>query len=302
MRRAAAAAVTLMLACSGSGSENTDDTSRTTSGASDTDVTTDGSTMSGSTTVGSTTTTSTTGTPMGTPGCGLDATPGATDRTIDVDGMTREYKLVYPMVFAWHARGTSASLARTYYKVEEASKGAAVFVYPEGLPIESQGGQTGWDLTADGIDIAFFDAMANELVGELCLDVSRIYSTGHSFGAFMSQSLACFRGEYVRAIGAVAGGGPYGACSHQVAAWIAHGMSDATVPYSEGEGSRDFWQTQNECGDTSTALDDPTECVEFDGCTDGFPLVWCAHDEPDLSGHGWPLWAGPAIWEFFARF
>ena len=23
-------------------------------------------------------------------------------------------------------------------------------------------------------------------------------------------------------------------------------------------------------------------------------------DEPDLGGHGWPAWAGPAIWAFFA--
>lgn len=255
-------------------------------------------------------TTGTAGTTGG--GCGGRLAPGVTTEMVEVTGTARSFLFVVPdgydpaiptpVVFAWHGRGGTPELARAYFKVEEAAAGAAIFVYPQGLPQPDFDNDAGWDLDTNGEDVAFFDAMLAFVSARACVDEARIFSTGHSFGAYMSNTLACARAGTVRAVGAVAGGGPFFGCTGPVAAWIAHGMSDTTVPFSQGEGSRDFWKNENGCADTTTPLPDPDVCVEYDGCMRGFPVVFCPHDEPALGGHGWPAWAGPAIWTFFARF
>ncbi|PCC67273.1 Poly(3-hydroxybutyrate) depolymerase [Nannocystis exedens] len=233
---------------------------------------------------------------------------GVMAQTIEAAGVERDYDLVipesydpdtaYPLVFAWHGRGGNGELARLYFKVEEASAGQAIFVYPDGLPLPDMDNQTGWDLAGDGGDVALFDAILADVGARLCIDPARVFSTGHSFGGYMSNTLGCARGGTVRAIAPVAGGGPFGACTGQVAAWIVHGTGDTTVPLSQGEGARDHWLSTNSCGDTTTPVE-PAPCVAYDDCASGFPVHWCQHDEPDLGGHGWPAWAGPAIWSFF---
>jgi polyhydroxybutyrate depolymerase len=250
----------------------------------------------------------TTGEPLG--GCGKD--PGAVDgspQVMMVEGADRQYILAvppgydpnkqYPLVFAWHGRGGSGALARLYFKVEEASQGQAIFVYPYGLPLADMQNQTGWDLDPANEDFAFFDALLADLNGRLCIDQGRIFSTGHSFGGYMSNQIGCLRGDVIRAIGLVAGGGPYGVCSGQVAAWLAHGTVDEVVPYAEGVSSHEHWSAANHCTGPGPAVD-PAPCVADDGCDADSPVVWCSHSEPDLNGHGWPNWAGAGIWAFFA--
>ena len=245
-------------------------------------------------------------------GCGKPPdVSGSTPQKIMAAGVARDYILSlpadydpntqYPLVFAWHGRGGSSGLAQLYFKVEEAAQGQAIFVYPDGLPLAEMQGQTGWDLDPNNEDFALFDALLEEVQARLCVDPGRVFSTGHSFGGYMSNQIGCFRGDVVRAIGLVAGGGPYGGgCGGQVATWLAHGEDDMVVPFSEGESSRDHWTAANHCAATAEPVE-PAPCSRFTGCDDGLPVVWCAHAEPALSGHGWPAWAGPAIWGFFAQ-
>lgn len=246
-----------------------------------------------------------------TEGCMLKlGIPGVYDKTVEVAGVERHYILVvpegygetaYPLVFAWHGRGGDSSGARLYFNVEESAANQAIFVYPDGLPLPDMDNQTGWDLTAEGEDVALFDAILAQVGSSLCVDASRVFSTGHSFGGFMSNALGCFRGGTVRAIAPVAGGGPFGVCTGQVAAWLAHGTLDEVVPYELGEGSRDHWTAANGC-EPDFASTDPSPCVAYTGCDDGFPVHWCSHEIPDFLGHTWPAWAGKAIWSFFAQF
>jgi len=251
----------------------------------------------------------TTGEPAG--GCGKDpGAPNGAPQTLMVEGVARQYILAlpagydpdkqYPLVFAWHGRGGDGALARLYFKVEEASQGQAIFVYPYGLPLAEMQNQTGWDLDPGNEDFGFFDVLLADLNARLCVDPARIFSTGHSFGGYMSNQIGCFRGDVVRAIGLVAGGGPYGgACSGQVATWLAHGTGDQVVPYSEGTNSHEHWSAANGCAGPGAAVD-PAPCVADDGCDAGESVVWCSHSEPDFNGHGWPSWAGAGIWTFFA--
>jgi poly(3-hydroxybutyrate) depolymerase len=246
----------------------------------------------------------------GSGGCGVDpGVRGVDERTLEVAGVERRYLVVVPagydpgqayaLVFAWHGRGGSGAFARTHFGIEEAAMGQAVVVYPDGLPQADMEGQTGWDLMKNGEDLEFFDAMLAEVGGTLCVDPGRVFSAGHSFGGFMSNAVGCYRGGVVRGIAAVSGGGPFLQCTGQVAAWIAHGTLDEVVPFASGEQSRDHWTAANGCSDQADPVD-PPPCAAFAGCDAGFPVTWCAHDDPELTGHAWPAWAGAGIWGFFA--
>jgi poly(3-hydroxybutyrate) depolymerase len=97
-----------------------------------------------------------------------------------------------PLIFAWHGRTGTAAGARSYFGIETASGGAAIVAYPQGLPVTADPNDTGWELTASGRDLAFYDALSAELRATYC--VGSAYSMGHSFGGYMSNAVACFRG------------------------------------------------------------------------------------------------------------
>ncbi len=243
--------------------------------------------------------------------CGVptDSPVGVIDGEITVAGTDRTYVLSVPtsydpevplaLVFAWHGRGSTAEQARAYYGVEEAAAGAAIVVYPQGLPVSSLGNDTGWELTANGRDLALYDALLARLTADYCVDPARIFSTGHSFGGYLSNELACLRGDSVRAIAAVASGGPFNLCtSDGSAVWLAHGTLDSVVPFEQGVASRDHWREANGCSDATEPVD-PSPCVRYQSCDAGRPLIWCQHDDPAFAGHTWPSFATTGIWAFF---
>ena len=246
---------------------------------------------------------------MPSPGCsGATAVVGQRRRTTSIDGRERSYLVVVPpaggpsrplpLVFAWHGLGGSGTLARQYFGIEAASAGKAVFVYPDALPLPAFANRTGWDLTAEGPDVRFFRAMLADLSGNDCIDLQRVFSAGHSFGGYMTNALGC-HADGLRAIAPVAGGLPPGSpCAGKpLAAWLAHGMNDGTVPFAQGEAARARWAQASACAST-TGPTPPPPCVAYDGCQPDAPVVWCVHN----LNHAWPPFAGPAIWQFFARF
>jgi polyhydroxybutyrate depolymerase len=248
-----------------------------------------------------------TGTPIPdaepTGGCGKTVPPGVTNNTITVGGVERKYVLSIPagydaskpylLAFGWHGRTGNGALFKLYSGVEKAAGDKAIFVYPDGLPVTADPKDTGWVLTAAGRDIAFYDALLKELNDKVCVDSKRIVSFGHSFGGYMSNTVACFR-PAVRAIAPVAGGGPFTACGSAVSAWIAHSTDDAVVNITEGQTSRDFWTKKAGCN-TTTAKVAPEPCVAYEGCS--VPVIWC---QSPTGGHNWPSYAGAAIWSYFA--
>jgi polyhydroxybutyrate depolymerase len=239
-------------------------------------------------------------------GCGRSgaATGVLSSEQIEIEGTARTYVLsiptdyqanrAYPLVFAWHGLGGSGSGARAYFRIEQQGKGNALFVYPDGLPNDD--GNAGWDLAVNGVDVTLFDELVTKIGASHCVDRSRVFSTGHSFGGFFTERLGCSRGEALRAIAPVAGGPPFGGmtnCTSSVAAWITHGSNDETVEIETGEAGRDLWLEANGCGMTTTTTA-PEPCVAYDGCQE--PVHWCVHED----GHNWPSFAGAAIWSFFS--
>lgn len=246
-------------------------------------------------------------------GCGVDpGLSGAVPGEVDIDGQARRFLLVlpegydadraYPFVFMFHGRGGDGPQFRTYNGVEEASDNNAILVYPDALPNAQQGGLTGWDLSANGIDIAFMDQLLADFTANLCIDETRIFATGHSHGGFFSNAMGCARGETIRAIAPVAGGGPGAGCEGSVAAWLAHHTDDDVVPVALGKITRDHWVEDNGCSEETTPTD-PEPCVAYQGCNEGHDVVWCEHTlEESFGPHAWPSFAGPAIWTFFSAY
>ncbi len=239
-------------------------------------------------------------------GCAAGMVAAAGVRNLDIDGQSRRFTVVVPtgvragvtlpLVFAWHGLGGSGALARRYFGVEAAATGA-VIVYPDALPLPAFANRTGWDLRPEGPDMRFFDAMLAEVTASACIDLDRVFSTGHSFGGYMTNTLGCLRGNVLRAIAPVAGGLPGGTClAKPLAAWIAHGTNDGTVPFAQGEAARANWAQASGCT-TTTQPTDPAGCVTYQGCRPEAPLTWCIHTQD----HAWPPYAGPAIWQFFSR-
>ncbi len=239
----------------------------------------------------------------GSPGCGVNGgAPGLQTKTITIANTARTYRVFVPtaydaavptrLVFVFHGLGGDGNQIRAYFGIETQAAGQALFVYPDGLPV--QGGQTGWSAG----DLAFFDAMVTEISASYCVDPARIFATGHSFGGYMSNLVGCSRGGVVRAIAPVSGGLAGGSCATPVAAWIAHGDNDQTVNQSEGIAARDRWRTVNGCA-TTTMTTDPSPCVAYDGCGAGHPVTWCS-----FTGGHYPLpsFIKPAIWGFLSQF
>lgn len=254
----------------------------------------------------------------GSKGCGLEgalAAPGpAAGLTVTVGGTKRTYALSvptgydayrgYPLVFNFHSGGRTGASARDYFAFERFAGDKAVFVYPDGE-------KGNWDLdttAAQNKDVAFFDALLAELESKLCIDTTRVFATGSSMGAYLTNQLGCRRGDVLRAIAPHAGGGPwetggtYDAEGHlkcaqrPPAAMIFIGLADTNVDPSEGEKSLAHWSWADGCS-MQTAPVAPSPCVAYQGCKS--PVVSCK-----LPGVGHKIWdQGPkATWDFFASF
>ena len=86
--------------------------------------------------------------------------------------------------------------------------------------------------------------------------------------------------------------------NHDIAAWITHGESDTTLPYSDGVSAMNRIVSLDHCGSTTRAVD-PSPCVQYNGCDSGEPVVWCSVAG---EGHAIPSFAASAIASFFAQF
>ena len=173
----------------------------------------------------------------------------------------------------------------------------AIYIAPQGLTDSS--GSTGWPNT-NGEDIAFTKAMVADVQAKFCVDNTRIFSTGFSYGGIMSDNIACQMPDVFRAVAPIAGmlfSGTSSCKKLPIAEIFTHGSADTVNDISGNVAVRDYLLGTNHCGTTAKAID-PSPCVAYDGCDAGKPVVWCEH----TGGHMIPSFAASAISAFFKQF
>ena len=181
---------------------------------------------------------------------------------LDVDGITR-MALVYrpqaaapdtsprlrPVLLALHGYGSRAEeFARWVDLRALADRNGFVLIYPEGLPIAGVANSFHWNPApasksnkSSSDDLAFFDALLDQLDGPLRLDPARTYAVGYSNGGMMAYALACFRSARFAAVGIHAGtmlADTAATCQPDGRTRLAvfHGTADGVLPLTGGEG------------------------------------------------------------------
>jgi poly(3-hydroxybutyrate) depolymerase len=277
-----------------------------------------------------------TGTPTGTPtatatasggtnpsaGCGKARTLQNGTITIQSNG-TRQYILrapdnysnthAYRLIVAYHwlngsaqevANGGSWASETPYYGLWNLANSSTIFVAPVGL-------NAGWANT-NGQDVALTDAILAQLEAGFCIDQSRIFATGFSYGAAMSYAIACARANVFRGV-ALYSGAQLSGCSGgttPIAYFASHGVSDSTLPISGGRTLRDHFVQVN--GVTAQNPPEPAAgsgthiCTTYKGGSAKYPVEWCAFDgdhnpNPHDSGQS-TSWVPQVVWTFLTQF
>jgi poly(3-hydroxybutyrate) depolymerase len=204
----------------------------------------------------------------------------------------------YRLIFAFHGGMYDAQAVHDggppgsgpYYGIEVEAGGSAIFVAPQAL--------SGSWTNQDGRDIAYVNAMVARFKAELCVDESRIFATGFSFGGIMTVAIGCAGGGVFRAIAPMSAS-IRGTCDGDdpIAYFSTHGTNDSTITPAQGMAARDEFIGRNGCSMTTMPAG-REGCVSYQGCMAGAPVTFCTF----TGVHEPAPYAGEAIWDFFAQF
>ena len=255
-------------------------------------------------------------------GCGKTRTLMNGRKTIQSGGMNREYILRVPddydnsrpyrLIIAYHwLNGNADNVANgggstedPYYGLWDLANGSTIFVAPEGL-------NAGWQ-NSGGRDIEFTDAILDQILGDLCIDTTRIFATGFSYGAGMSYAIACSRADVFRGVALYAGAQLSGCTggTTPIAYFAAHGLSDSVLNISQGRMLRDRYVMVNGCTQQNPPEPSPGSgthtCTSYQGCMPGYPVRWCAfdgdHNPTQKDRNQNKSWIPGEVWEFITQF
>jgi len=255
-------------------------------------------------------------------GCGKTRTLQNGPITITFSGASRKYilrvpdgydsSLAYRLVFAFAESGSSAqSVAdRNYFTMAtlDTTK-KTIFAAPDAV-----GSAGSWSKT----DVDFTDAILAALEADLCIDTTRIFATGFSFGGGMSLAIACTRADVFRGVAFFSGADLTGSCPTTLTKPIAYYASQASQDSSGmtsspmmGEVKQAEFAAINGCtvepaSTTFPAAGQAHTCTNYKGCSSGHPTEYCVFN----GGHGWEpkdpgqstSWDAPEAWKFITQF
>ncbi len=259
------------------------------------------------------------------PGASCDTnqlTPGETNRTINVDGVRREYILYVPdnysgnndvpLLLDFHPLSSSSDYQRNNSGTAEVADNEGFIVaYPQGIDNTWNFGPCCTE-SRDVDDVAFARAVVDSLSGEACVDEKRVYATGYSNGGGMSYKLACDAADTFAAVAPAAFDMVEGvACnpSRPVPVFSARGRFDFIVPYSGGEsrpptsyplepitflgaeGSFEKWGELNNCSGEPTDIS--SSCKAYTDCEADSEVVLCT---ANFGSHS--AWDAEQSWDF----
>lgn len=165
---------------------------------------------------------------------GSGGASGFVKKEIDVDGTTRKYELRVP---AWAAQGKPAPLVVLLH----GTNSSTTYMFANWVPVAGKEailaapwGNRNW--RQDPTDEKFILRMIDEIKKAYNIDLTRIYVTGHSRGAFYTFYLGIKHGNLFAAAGLFAGGmsGPAKARGRKAPFVFYHGELDSSVPIRSG--------------------------------------------------------------------
>ncbi len=264
---------------------------------------------------------------------------GTFNETIVSGGFTRTYILdvpssytgadAVPLVFNLHGFGGSGAFQRFFSELPaKAEEAGFVLVSPDGWPTAG----TFWALphwNASTVepggpdDVAFISDLIDAVASQLCIDVTRVYATGKSNGAFMSVRLACSLANRIAAVAPVGGTyfppnlvgfpEPPGCPSTRPVPIIAfHGTADLHVPFAGGLSDVSGFTYKNSIEDAIALLAANNGCgvvpqdgpapatagvrlVRYQNCVEGATVELYVVEDVDGAGpgtegggHTWP--------------
>lgn len=270
-------------------------------------------------------------------------------RTLVVGGLTRTYvvhvpkghdlKTPLPVVLALHGATMNGPMMASFSGLNrKADEAGFIAVYPNGTGKHSSffwnGGGAAMNNKVD--DVAFIDALLDDLGRAYPVDASRVYATGMSNGAIMAYRLAAELSERIAAIAPVSGTSAteIGQPKRPVSVLHFHGTSDEFIPFTGGRGTKSIfgtnycpvedsiraWLTANGCDEDPKAdvLSEGRDGLRvtrrtFGSGRDGSEVVLVVIEG---GGHTWPgmkstaavlgrstlkISANDLMWEFFKK-
>ena len=265
-------------------------------------------------------TTESTAAPTASAACGSvseQIQPGvAYDGTLEDQGVARSYRFTPPadysadtptnVILLFHGTGSTIDGIEDYTGLVAAAnaKGFAVLT-PQGLsrttdagPLPAAWNVPGFETPAD--DVAFVEALLDEVGGFACLNLDAVYATGISAGGAFPAWLAC-SSDVVAGIAPIAGANLIRPCpeGRPVAYLGFHGTADFFVQYegvAEAPENGDFyngpalevaaaWAQRAGCGDFVDAETPPDVTLrDWDGCAGADVQQYTIAE----GGHTWP--------------
>jgi polyhydroxybutyrate depolymerase len=279
---------------------------------------------------------------------GASAQSGDRTLSLEVGGRTRSAIVHVPpsyvpgrptaVVLVFHGGGGSGAQAERAYGMNPiADREGFLVVYPNGT---SRGGNLlTWNAAnccayayESGVDdVAFVDALLDELEREYSVDPRRIYAAGMSNGAMLTYRLGCRLADRLAAIAPVAGALNESSCapSAPLPAIVFHGTDDRHVPYDGGYGPASlyphydtpvshavsFWVAHNGCSPTPATETSASGSIVTDTYGGGAGGAEVVLTTIRGGGHAWPgsigrpgadpptqeISASELMWAFFER-
>jgi predicted esterase len=295
--------------------------------------------------------------PRPSKGCGKNSTLQSTGSVengkkynLNVGGKNRTFFITLPknydntkphkLLIANHCMGSKAEdfvhhnpdydHPTPYYGQQVLDKnGDYIFVAPQGNDNGTWNGKE---------DHQFVDEMITAMFDNYCVDTTRVFATGFSFGAMFTNSLAQDLQERLRAVAVYAtadyniwlpsaGTGRYDAKNLPIAWMGVHGKRDGMCDYTRAKTSalprilKRNGKADADGNFTDASSEKPQEfngtaghlCYDFTTVDPRFPVKWCswngehqwtAHDGPNTgTGQGWQnTWVPEEVHKFFEQF
>ena len=237
-----------------------------------------------------------TGEAVASAGCGRTEVRSVVEEKTFVDDSDRWYLLTTPLA---HDGETPVPLVLDFHGLSEGavvhSQMSAMAPFAEDndfavIMPEGMGTPVRWEigLTPDeNPDLQYTIDLLDQVENQLCIDTSRIYSTGLSNGAFFSSVLGCSLSDRIAAIAPIAGVLFPESCTPERAVPMLgfHGTADPILFYNGGVGTRLSEVLTNGPGAETTEAELPE--VDING--EGYPAnvrAWADANgcEPDPTG------------------